>query len=154
MLWFKALRAFLHLRDYFCSLHPRHPQGKLSLPPAYLFYIKGAGSKSFGDEHSVCPEKQANPPIPKKAMTWMSRRHSQLTQAHRLMLICCNAALLAQGLWQPALFSMYATLGQFLVRKLSWAPKAVGGRVRAIVLQGKGGGRLLYILETTCCFSD
>lgn len=42
-LWFKVLRVFLHLRDYFCSLHLRHPQGKLSLPLADLLHIKGAG---------------------------------------------------------------------------------------------------------------
>lgn len=68
MLWFKVLRAFLHLRDYFCSLHPRHPQGKLPLPLADLLYITGPGNKAYGDEHSVGPERRANPLIPKKAI--------------------------------------------------------------------------------------
>jgi len=80
MLWFKVLRAFLHLRDYFCSLHPRHPQGKLSLSLADLLCIKGAGSKGYGDEHSVCPEEQEYPLTPKKAVKLMCQRHSQLTQ--------------------------------------------------------------------------
>lgn len=48
---------------------------------------------------------------------------------------------------------MYVTLGQLLIR-YHWCQKRLGGRVHAIVLQGKGGGKLFYVVETTCCFSD
>lgn len=67
MLWFKVLRAFLHLRDYFCSLHPRYLQGKLSLPLVDLFYIKRGDSKGYGKEQNISPEKQANPLIPRES---------------------------------------------------------------------------------------
>lgn len=36
----------MHLRDYYCSLHPRYLQGKPSLVD--LFYIKGRDSKGYG----------------------------------------------------------------------------------------------------------
>lgn len=153
MLWFKVLRAFLHLRDYFCSLHPKHLQGKLSLPLVDLLYVKGGDSKGYGKEQNICPEKWANSLIPRKATKWASQilpTHSNsVTHAHLLSHGFAGRGIKAIGL----IFSVCHT--QAVADQRDTTPaKGLGGRVHPIVLQGEGGGKLFHKVVTTCCFSD